>query len=168
MTLSISQTVKTTVRRNLTVLDSLLDKAAAFATAKSFDVGVLLGSRLAPDMFPLTRQIQIACDMAKGMAGRLAGQALPVFEDVETTLPELKERIAKTLAYVDSLDDAAFEGAEQREVRVKTRAEELVFQGGDYLVGFALPNFYFHVTAVYLILRHNGVELGKRDFLGAR
>lgn len=166
--MTLSQTVKATVRRNLTVMDTLLDKAAAFATAKSFDVGVLLGSRLAPDMFPLTRQIQIACDMAKGMAGRLAGQTLPVFEDVETTLPELKERIAKTLAYVDSLDDAAFDGGEQREVRVKTRAEELVFQGGDYLVGFALPNFYFHVTAVYLILRHNGVELGKRDFLGAR
>lgn len=168
MTLSVSQTVKTTVRRNLTVLDTLLDKAAAFAAAKNFDVGVLLGSRLAPDMFPLTRQIQIACDMAKGMAGRLAGQALPVFDDVETTLPEFKERIAKTIAYVDSLDDVAFDGAEEREVRVKTRAEELVFQGRDYLVGFALPNFYFHVTAVYLILRHNGVELGKRDFLGAR
>lgn len=168
MTLSLSQTVKTTVRRNLTVLDTLLDKAAAFAAAKSFDVGVLLGARLAPDMFPLTRQVQIACDMAKGMGGRLAGQTLPVFEDVETTLPELKERIAKTLAYVDSIADAAFEGGEQREVRVKTRVEELVFQGADYFVTFALPNFYFHVTAVYLILRHNGVELGKRDFLGVR
>lgn len=168
MSPSVSQIVKTTVRRNLGVLDTLLDKAAAYAAAKNFDVGVLLGSRLAPDMFPLTRQVQIACDMAKGMAGRLAGQKLPVFEDVETTLPELKQRIARTLAYVDSIDDAAFAGAEQREVRVPTRAEELVFNGSEYLVGFALPNFYFHVTAVYLILRHNGVELGKRDFLGAR
>lgn len=168
MSSSVSQIVKTTVRRNLSVLDTLLDKAAAHAAAKNFDVGVLLGSRLAPDMFPLTRQVQIACDMAKGMAGRLAGQTLPVFEDVETTLPELKQRIAKTLAYVDSIEDAAFDGAEQREVRVPTRAEELVFKGAEYLVGFALPNFYFHVTAVYLILRHNGVELGKRDFLGAR
>ncbi|HSX62517.1 MAG TPA: DUF1993 domain-containing protein [Tahibacter sp.] len=168
MTLSIAQLVKTTVRRNLTVLDTLLDKAAAFAAGRNFDAGVLLGSRLAPDMFPLTRQVQIACDMGKFMAARLAGQKAPVFEDVETTLPELKERIAKTLAYVDSVDDAAFDGAEQREVRVPTRAEELVFQGRDYLVGFAVPNFYFHVTAVYLILRHNGVELGKRDFIGGR
>ncbi|MBL8297548.1 MAG: DUF1993 domain-containing protein [Rhodanobacteraceae bacterium] len=168
MTLSIAQTVKTTARRNLAVLDSLLDKAAAFAAAKNIDAAVLLGSRLAPDMFPLTRQVQIACDLAKGMAGRLAAQTPPVFEDVETTLPELKQRIAKTLAYVDSVADAAYEGAEQREVRVPTRAEELVFQGSDYLVNFALPNLYFHLTATYLILRHNGVELGKRDFLGAR
>lgn len=168
MTLSIAPTIKTTVRRNLGVLDTLLDKAAASAAARKFDVAVLLGARLAPDMFPLTRQVQIACDMAKGMAGRLAGQTLPVFEDVETSVAELKARIARTIAYVESIDDAAFDGAEQREVRVPTRVEELVFEGRDYLVGFALPNFYFHVTAVYLILRHNGVELGKRDFLGAR
>ncbi|WP_257389156.1 DUF1993 domain-containing protein [Tahibacter caeni] len=168
MSLTVAALVKTTVRRNLQMLDQLLDKGAAFATAKNFDVGVLLGSRLAPDMFPLTRQIQLASDMAKGMTARLAGQVPPSFEDVETTLAELKERLARTLAYVESVDDAAFDGAEQREVRVPTRAQELVFAGQDYLVGFALPNFYFHVTAVYLILRHNGVDLGKRDFLGAR
>lgn len=168
MTLSIAQTIKTTVRRNLGVLDTLLDKAEASAAARNFDVAVLLGARLAPDMFPLTRQVQIASDMAKGMASRLAGQTPPVFEDVETSVAELKARLAKTIAYVESIDDVAFDGAEQREVRVPTRAEELVFGGRDYLVGFALPNFYFHVTAVYLILRHNGVELGKRDFLGAR
>jgi hypothetical protein len=102
------------------------------------------------------------------MAARLSGQKPPSFEDVETTLDELKQRLARTAAYVESIDDAAFDGAEQREVRVPTRTEEFVFGGQDYLVGFALPNFYFHVTAVYLILRHNGVELGKRDFLGAR
>jgi hypothetical protein len=168
MTLSVQETVKTTVRRSLVALDAMLDKAAVFATSKGFDVGVLLGSRLAPDMFPLTRQVQLASDMAKGMAGRLTGQTLPVFEDVETTLPELKERIARTLAFVDAIDAAAFNGAEQREIRIPTRAEALVFQGDEYLVAFALPNFYFHVTAVYLILRHNGVELGKRDFLGLR
>jgi hypothetical protein len=168
MSLTVATLVKTTVRRNLQMLDTVLDKAAAHAAAKSFDVGVLLGSRLAPDMFPLTRQIQLASDMAKGMAARLSGQKPPSFEDVETTLDELKQRLARTRAFVESIDDAAFDGAEQREVRVPTRAEELVFNGQDYLVGFALPNFYFHVTAVYLILRHNGVELGKRDFLGAR
>lgn len=168
MSLTVAALVKTTVRRNLQMLDQLLDKAAAHAAAKGFDVGVLLGSRLAPDMFPLTRQIQLASDMGKGMAARLSGQKPPSFEDVETTLDELKQRLARTAAYVESIDDAAFDGAEQREVRVPTRTEELVFGGQDYLVGFALPNFYFHVTAVYLILRHNGVELGKRDFLGAR
>lgn len=168
MSLTVAALVKTTVRRNLQMLDQLLDKAAASAAARNFDVAVLLGSRLAPDMFPLTRQIQLASDMAKGMTARLTGQTPPSFEDVETTLAELKERLARTLAYVESVDDAAFDGAEQREVRVPTRAQELVFGGQDYLVGFALPNFYFHVTTVYLILRHNGVELGKRDFLGAR
>ncbi|WP_386066830.1 DUF1993 family protein [Tahibacter sp. UC22_41] len=168
MSLTVAALVKTTVRRNLQILETLLDKAAAHAAAKNFDVGVLLGSRLAPDMFPLTRQIQLASDMGKGMAARLSGQKPPSFEDVETTLDELKQRLARTAAYVESIDDAAFDGAEQREVRVPTRTEEFVFGGQDYLVGFALPNFYFHVTAVYLILRHNGVELGKRDFLGAR
>lgn len=168
MSLTVAALVKTTVRRNLQMLDQLLDKAAASAAARNFDVAVLLGSRLAPDMFPLTRQIQLASDMAKGMTARLTAQTPPSFEDVETTLAELKERLARTLAYVESVDDAAFDGAEQREVRVPTRAQELVFGGQDYLVVFALPNFYFHVTAVYLILRHNGVELGKRDFLGAR
>ena len=168
MTLSVQETVKTTVRRSLVALDAMLDKAAVFATNKGFDVGVLLGSRLAPDMFPLTRQVQLASDTAKGMAGRLAGQTLPVFEGVETTLPELKERIARTLAFVDSIDPAAFDGAEQREIRIPTRAEVLEFRGDEYLLAFALPNLYFHVTAVYMILRHNGVELGKRDFLGAR
>lgn len=166
MTLSVPATLKTTIGRNLAVLDTLLDKAAAFAEAKQIDVGVLLNARLAADMFPLTRQVQIACDLAKGMAGRLAGRELPVFEDVETTLPELKARIARTQAFVDTLEEAEFADAAQREVRIPTRAHEFVFAGQDYLVTWALPNFYFHVTTVYLILRHNGVELGKRDFLG--
>jgi uncharacterized protein len=166
--MTLHTTVVTTIRRNLAAVDKMLDKAEAFAAAKGFDVGVLLGSRLAPDMFPLTRQVQLVSDMAKGMAGRLAGQTLPAFEDVETTLPELKDRIARTLAFVNSIDASAFDGAEQREIRVPTRAEVLEFRGDEYLVTFALPNFYFHVTAVYLILRHNGVELGKRDFLNVR
>jgi hypothetical protein len=160
MSLTVFDTVSVTVNRNLGVLDTLLDRAAAFAAARNFDVAVLLNARLAPDMFPL------ASDFAKGMAARLCGVTPPSFEDVETTLDELKQRIRRTLDFVNGLDAAAYAGAEAREIRVPTRSEELLFQGQAYLLGFALPNFYFHVTAVYLILRHNGVELGKRDFLG--
>jgi uncharacterized protein len=166
MSITVAQTLQVTLNRNLKMLDSLLDKAAESAQARNFDVGVLLGARLAPDMFPLTRQVQIATDTAKGMAGRLAGRELPVFEDVETTLPELKERIARTIAFVNSIGEQDYAGAEQRAITIPTRAAELKFEGLDYLIAFALPNFYFHVTAVYLILRHNGVELGKKNFLG--
>ncbi|MCQ4163843.1 DUF1993 domain-containing protein [Tahibacter harae] len=166
MSLTVFDTVKVTVNRNLGVLDTLLEKAAASAAARNFDVSVLLNARLAPDMFALTRQVQLASDFAKGMAARLCGVAPPSFEDVETTLDELRQRIRRTLDFVNSLDAAAFAGAETREIRIPTRSEELHFQGQDYLLGFALPNFYFHLSAVYMILRHNGVELGKRDFLG--
>lgn len=168
MTLSIYETLRVTLSRNLAVVDTLLDRAAASAQARSFDVAVLLNARLAPDMFPLIRQVQLLSDMAKGMAGRLSGTSLPVFEDVETTLPELKERIARTRAFVESIAESSYAGAEEREIVIPTRAAELRFQGLDYLLSFALPNFYFHVSAVYMILRHNGVELGKRDFLGLR
>lgn len=165
MTLSVHATLKATLRRNLDMLVRLLDKAEAHATARQFDIAVLLEARLAPDMFALTRQVQIACDMAKGMAARLAGHELPAYEDVEKTLPELKQRIARTLAFVESIEEAAYADAAAREVRLSVRGNELVFTGQDYLLNWGLPNLYFHVTAVYLILRHNGVELGKRDFL---
>ncbi|TDR41548.1 hypothetical protein DFR29_11030 [Tahibacter aquaticus] len=168
MTLSVYETLRVTLNRNLDVVDHLLDQAAASAQARSFDIGVLLNARLAPDMLPLIRQVQLISDMGKGMAGRLSGTTLPVFEDVETTLPELKQRIARTREFVNSIDPASFAGAEDREITIPTRAEALRFKGLDYLLSFALPNFYFHVSAVYMILRHNGVELGKRDFLGLR
>lgn len=168
MTLSVYETLRVTLSRNLTVVDTLLDQAAASAAARNFDVDVLLNARLAPDMLSLIRQVQLLSDTAKGMAGRLSGTALPVFEDVETTLPELKQRIARTREFVDSIAEASFAGAEEREIVIPTRAAALNFKGLDYLLSFALPNFYFHVSAVYMILRHNGVELGKRDFLGLR
>jgi len=147
-------------------LDTILDKAAEFAQRKEIDPAVLLNARLAPDMFPLTRQVQIACDMVKGAAARLSGTEIPKFEDNETTLPELKARIAKTLAFVNSIAADKFTGSEKREIVLQTRRGDLKFVGGEYLRDFVLPNLHFHVTTAYLILRHNGVDLGKKDYLG--
>lgn len=154
------------VNRMLGNLSDLLDKAAAHAEAKKFDPANLLNARLAPDMYPFTRQVQLACDMAKFGAARLTGNPPPSHPDVETTLPELKARIAVTLEYVNSFGAEAFVGSEDRAVTLKTPARELHFAGLDYLRGFVLPNFYFHVTTAYALLRHNGVEVGKFDFLG--
>ena len=155
-------------QRSLTALDTILDKAGAHATAKGFDVAVLLGARLAPDMFALTRQVQIACDTAKGAAARLAGVEIPKHEDAETTLPELKARIAKTLAFVGSVPAAAFAGSEDREVTLTLRKQTVQMRGATYLFEHALPNLFFHITTAYAILRHNGVEIGKADYLGPR
>lgn len=151
----------------LNALDAVLAKAAAHAEAKNIDPSVLLGSRLFPDMFPLSRQVQIACDFAKGTTARLAGMEVPVYEDNEKTFADLRVRIAKTLAFVTSLKPGQIDGSEERQVTLKVGGESMTFKGEPYLVGFALPNFYFHLTAAYAILRHNGVELGKRDYLGA-
>lgn len=155
-----------TANRMLGNLSTLLDKAAAHAEAKKFDPANLLTARLAPDMYPLTRQVQIACDSAKGAAARLSGSEPPSHPDVEATIAELKARIAKTLDFVNSIDPAAFNGSEDRPITLKTPSRELHFSGLDYLRGFVLPNFYFHVTTAYALLRHNGVEIGKFDFLG--
>ncbi len=152
--------------RMLGNLSAILDKAAAFADAKKIDPLVLTSARLAPDMHPLNRQIFIATDMAKGCAARLAGMDPPKFEDVETTIPELKARIAKTIDFIQSVGAAKFEGADERIVTIKAGPTELSFPGSAYLCGFVLPNFYFHLTAAYAILRHNGVDIGKMDFLG--
>jgi hypothetical protein len=151
-------------------LSYFLDKAAAFAEARKIDPAVLLGSRLYPDMLPLTRQVQIACDTAKFAMARLTGLEAPKFEDHETTIEQLKERIAKTVDYLKSVPADAFAGSETREVTVPRRDRDpLKFEGEAYLKHYALPNFFFHVTTGYAILRHNGVELGKADFLsGAR
>jgi hypothetical protein len=148
-------------------LSTFLDKAATFADAKKFDVAVLLNARLAPDMFSLTRQVQIACDMIKGAAARLSGTEIPKYEDNEATVAELKARIAKTLAFVNGVDAAKFAGSEDRDILLQTRAGELRLKGLNYLRDYVLPNMYFHVTTTYAILRHNGVELGKPDFIGA-
>jgi hypothetical protein len=151
----------------LNALAAVLDKAAAYAGAKKVDPAVLLGWRLAPDMFALARQVQVACDQAKNGAARLAGAEPPKFEDTETSLEQLKQRIAKTLAYIKGLDAKAIDASDDREITFPLGPTKGQMKGGDFLNHFVLPNFYFHLTAAYAIVRHCGVELGKRDFLGA-
>jgi hypothetical protein len=148
-------------------LAAILDKAAAHAEARKIDPAVLLNARLYPDMFPLIRQVQLASDFAKGSSARLAGQEPPKYEDMEKTIPELKARIARTIEYLQALDAAKFAGAETREITLKIRDTEQKYAGLSYLSHVALPNFFFHATTAYDILRHNGVELGKRDFIGS-
>ena len=147
-------------------LSLLLDKAQAHAEAKKIEPAALTGFRLFPDMFPLARQVQIACDTAKGAVARLAGVEIPKHEDTEQTFAELKARIAKTIEFIDSVKPAQIDGSEAKEIVMKLRSGEVKLEGLQYLMAFATPNFYFHATTVYNILRHNGVEIGKRDFLG--
>jgi uncharacterized protein len=144
-----------------------LDKAEAHATARRFKPDNYLGLRLAPDMLPFSRQVQIASDHAKGCVARLAGVENPKYDDSESSLDELRARIRKTLAFIDSIPADKVRGSEAREVVLPMRAGELRYTGEDYLRHFALPNFYFHCTTAYALLRHAGVELGKVDFLGA-
>ncbi|HYB51261.1 MAG TPA: DUF1993 domain-containing protein [Burkholderiaceae bacterium] len=144
----------------------ILSKAENHALARKIDPAALLGARLFPDMFALTRQVQIACDTAKGAAARLAGEEVPKHEDTEQSFSELQQRIAKVIAFMESLPADRINGSEERSIKLTLRGEEVTFSGMQYLTGFALPNFYFHVVTAYDILRHNGVELGKRDFLG--
>jgi hypothetical protein len=151
---------------SLTALSKILDKAEAHAAAKGLKPEVLPHSRLIADMLPLWRQVTIACDHAKGASARLAGQEVPSFADTETTLAELKDRIARTIAFIQTIPDAAFDGAEARSISVKAGPRELTFPATQYCYGYALPNFYFHMTTAYNILRANGVEIGKVDFLG--
>ena len=167
MPYSMSQTALPTFEIGLNALSGVLDKAVAFAAAKKVDAAVLLGYRLAPDMFALARQVQVACDQAKNGAARLAGTEAPKFEDTETTLEQLKERIAKTVAYLKTLDAKAIDASADREITFPLGPAKGQMMGGDYLNHFVLPNFYFHLTAAYAIVRHCGVEVGKRDFLGA-
>ena len=152
--------------RMLTNLSGFIDKAAAYAEAKKFDGKVLVEARLAPDMLPFASQVRIACDFAKGCAARLAGIEPPRHEDNETTLAELKARIAKCLDFVRSVKPEQVAGSEDRDITHALRTFTLNMKGLPYLTTFALPNVYFHVTTAYAILRHNGVELGKRDFIG--
>lgn len=167
MSLSMYQASVPVFIRNLNHLSAILDKAAAHAAARKIDPAVLVGARLYPDMLPLSRQVQIATDHAKNGSGRLAGAERPVFEDDETSFEQLQARIARTIDYLKTLDPARFEGSDEREVSVPVRGRELVLQGAPYLLGFAQPNFYFHVGMAYAILRHNGVEIGKMDFIGS-
>jgi hypothetical protein len=147
-------------------LSAVLDKAAAHAEAKKIDPAVLTGDRLYPNMLPLTSQVRIACDNAKGAVARLAGVEIPKHEDTEQSFAELKARIARTVAFVQSIQPAQIDGSEEREILLKLGGTEVKFKGMQYLLGFALPNFYFHVVTAYDILRHDGVELAKRDYIG--
>jgi hypothetical protein len=147
-------------------LSAILDKAQAHADARKIDPRVLTAARLYPDMFPMSRQVQSACDTAKGAVARLAGVEIPVHEDTEQTFEELKARIAKTITFIQTIQPAQVDGSEDKEVVLKFRSGEVKFKGMQYLLGFAQPNFYFHVTTTYNILRHNGIEIGKRDYLG--
>jgi hypothetical protein len=152
--------------RVLTNLKAILAKGAAHAESRKLDPLVLTGARLFPDMFPLSRQVQIASDTAKGSAARLAGVEPPKFEDTEKSFPELQARLDKTLEYLHGFEPKQIDGSEERTVTLPLPQGEVRFRGQDYLLHFALPNLYFHATTAYAILRHNGVEVGKMDFLG--
>jgi hypothetical protein len=147
-------------------LSAILEKAQAHAEAKKIDPEVLLESRLYPDMLPLVRQVQIASDNAKGAVARLAGVEVPKYEDTEETIADLRARLAKTIDFVESIKPAQIDGSEANDIHLKLGPREVSWKGMQYLLGFALPNFYFHVVTAYDILRHNGVEVGKRDFIG--
>jgi hypothetical protein len=153
--------------RGLTNIAALLDKGAAYAESKKFDSLTLAQSRLFPDMHPLSRQVQIACDTAKGAAGRLAQVEVPKHADTETTFAELKARIAKTAEFLKGITPAQMQGAEALAIELKFPNGAMKFTGASYLTDFVLPNFYFHMSMVYALLRNNGVEVGKSDFLGA-
>jgi hypothetical protein len=148
-------------------LSSILTKAAAHAEAKKIDPSVLVNARLAPDMFALARQVQIATDHAKGAAARLAGVDVPSFPDTEASFPELQQRIQKTVDFIKGLKPAQFDGGEDRDITLTIAGQKITWKGATYLFHFALPNFYFHASTAYDILRHNGVEIGKRDFIGS-
>jgi len=153
--------------RMLGNLVTWLDKAEAHAAAKKFEPSVYLTARFAPDMLPLPTQIQIACDAAKFCIARLAGSEAPAFADDEKTLADLRQRVAKTIDYLTSVPAAQIAGSDAKNISVPRRAGPITMSGEAYLKHFALPNFFFHVTTTYALLRHNGVELGKMDFLGA-
>jgi hypothetical protein len=150
----------------LTNLSDILAKGAKHAEAKKFDPAVLVNARLAPDMFPLSRQVQIATDIVKGGAARLAGVEVPSFPDTETTFPELQARIEKTIGFLKTITASQIDGTEEKPIALKVGGRDMSFQGHSYLTSFVLPNLYFHTTVAYSILRHNGVDVGKANFLG--
>ena len=154
-------------KKALLQLLHVMEKGAASAKARSFDTSVLVNSRLAPDMLPFTKQIQLTSDFAKNSMARLAGIDPPKFEDNETTLDELFARVKKTLAYIDTVSPEALEGSETRDIKIVLRDRTVEFKGLAFLQNWAIPNFFFHHVTAYNLLRHNGVDVGKRDFLGS-
>lgn len=167
MSISMYQASVPVFVRMLANLKTILGKASAYVEAKKIEESVLLNARLSPDMFPLTRQVHIATDFARGTGARLAGSETPVYEDNEKTFAELISRVDRTIGYLRTLKPEQIDGSEGREIVRPVRGEPKKFSGINYLLQFALPNFYFHTTTAYDILRHNGVELGKADFIGA-
>ena len=166
MTISLYQASVPVFVRILTNLSAILDKAVQHAAQRKIDPAVLLGTRLFPDMFPLLRQVQLTTDFAKGTAARLAGAEVPKFPDTEASFEDLKARIAKTIDFVKSFKPAQIDGSEEREITIPIGGQPHRFKGQAYLLYQAMPNFYFHAATAYDILRHCGVEVGKRDFLG--
>lgn len=166
MTISMYDASAPRLAHMLRNLGAILAKAQTHALAKKIDPSVLLGARLFPDMLPLVKQVQIATDHAKGAIARLAGVDVPKYEDTEQSFDELHERIAKTIAFVESFPAGQINGSEERPIALRTGGRDMTFKGLPYLLGFAMPNFMFHVVTAYNILRHNGVEIGKRDFTG--
>ncbi|HET6389519.1 DUF1993 domain-containing protein [Hyphomicrobium sp.] len=157
-----------TFQKQLAALDAILDKAEAYATAKKIDMAVLLAARLYPDMFDLMRQVQLATDFAKAAPARLAGLEVPSLPDTEKTLPELKARIAKVQAMLAAYTPEQLEGSDAKQLTLKLAGKDVVISGREYLLHVSLPNFYFHCATAYNILRHNGLEIGKLDFLARR
>jgi hypothetical protein len=166
MSISMYQAAVPPILQTLTSTSAILDKAAAHCAARKIDPAVLVHFRLFPDMYPLSRQVQIMTDLAKGMAARLGGVEVPSYADTEMSFEALTARIAKTVTFVKSFTPSRFDGSGDREIILKAGGNELKFTGRQYLTNFVLPNFYFHATTTYNILRHCGVEIGKRDFLG--
>jgi len=166
MTISMYQASVPRISNSLNNLSNLLDKAQAFVDAKKLDETALTRFRLYPDMLNMTRQVQIACDTAKGVIARLAGVEPPVYEDNEQSLADLKARIAKTVAFIQTFKPEQIDGTEDKDIVTKRGEKETHYKGMQFLLGHGLPNVYFHVTATFCILRHNGVEIGKRDYLG--
>ena len=166
MSISMSSASLPVLRHYLSILSNLLDKAEMHAATRNIKAAALLEARLYPDMFPLIGQVQLACDFAKGAVARLAGVENPSFADDETNFTQLHARIDRTLEFINSVDSTRIDGSEARAVSLKFGRLALSAGGQDYLVGFAIPSFLFHVTATYALLRHNGVEIGKLDFLG--
>lgn len=166
MSISMYESSIPVLRHRLISLAAILGKAAEYAASRKIDPGVLVNARLFPDMFPLSRQVQIATDQAKGCAARLAGIEIPKFEDNETSFDELQARIARTIAFLDGIAAGQIDGSEDRDISLQVRDKTFEFKGKGYVLDWVLPNFYFHITTAYNILRHNGVEIGKKDFLG--
>jgi len=154
-------------QKALTQLLHVMEKGVANAKARNFDTGVLVAARLAPDMLPFVKQIQLTSDFAKNSMARLAGVDPPKFEDNETTMDELFARVRKTIEYIDSVPAAALDGSEDRDIKIPLRDRTVEFKGLEFLQKWALPNFFFHHVTAYNLLRHNGVDIGKKDFLGA-